>query len=134
MPTRHTFTESTNRKLTISINLNNNNYVWSKSFIRNSCILLSNTCNIIALDYGIIIMWYNNDKVCNNCVYNFSISTDKGSCYNKDRLWKISMSKSCERKSFNVRKSNMIMMMLRMNIWSIFGIKDIVCCSFRLSI
>lgn len=24
MPTRHTFTESTNRKLTISINLNNN--------------------------------------------------------------------------------------------------------------
>ena len=86
MPTRHTFTESTNRKLTISINLNNNNYVWSKSFIRNSCILLSNTCNIIALDYGIIIMWYNNDKVCNNCVYNFSNSTDKGSCYNKDRL------------------------------------------------
>ena len=27
MQTRHTFTESTNRKLTISINLNNNNYV-----------------------------------------------------------------------------------------------------------
>ena len=27
MPTRHTFTESTNRKLTISINLNIYNYV-----------------------------------------------------------------------------------------------------------
>ena len=132
MPTRHTFTESTNRKLTISINLNNNNYVWSKSFIRNCCILLSITCSIDALEYRSIILWYNNCKVFYNYVYNFSNSTDKGSCYNKDKLWKINMSRSYLMRFSMMRKSDMIMMMWRMNIWSIFGIRKFVCCSFRL--
>ena len=77
MPTRHTFTESTNRKLTISINLNNNNYVRNKVFIRNSCIVLSTTCSNDDLEYWVIIMRYNNRKVFDNYVYNFSNSTDK---------------------------------------------------------
>lgn len=41
--------------------------------------------------------------------------------------------KSYKRKFSIVRKSSMITMMWRMNIWSIFGIKNVVCCSFRLS-
>lgn len=76
MPTHRRFTKSTNRKLTISINLNNNNYVWSKSFIRNSCIVLSTTCSNDDLEYWVIILWYNNHKVFYNYVYNFSNSAD----------------------------------------------------------
>ena len=49
------------------------------------------------------------------------------------RLWlTIDIHKSYKRRFSIVRKSNMIMMMWRMNIWSIFGIKEIVCCRFRL--
>lgn len=76
MPTRHRFTESTNRKLTISINLNNNNYVWSKSFIKNSCIMLSITCSINALERRSIILWILYHKVFDNYVYNFSNNAD----------------------------------------------------------
>ena len=76
MPTRHTFTESVNRKLTISINLNNNNYAWSKSFIRNSCILLIITASNDDLEYWVIIMRYNNRKSVYNYVYNISNIAD----------------------------------------------------------
>lgn len=86
MPTHHTFNESTNCKLTININLNNYNYVWSKSIIKKCCIMLSITCSIDALEFRSIILWYNNRKVFYNYVYDFSNSTDKGSCYNKDKL------------------------------------------------
>ena len=49
------------------------------------------------------------------------------------KLWlTIDILRSYRRRFSMMRVSNMIMMMWRMNIWSIFGIKEIVCCSFRL--
>ena len=97
--------------------------------ILNSIVILFVVC-------ALVLMWCDN-PACGvftaKCVASLFIVIALLAQKEAAKLWlTIDILRSYKRRFSMMRVSNMIMMMWRMNIWSIFGIKNVVCCSFRL--